>query len=272
MFKNYILKCCIKLKSFFYKLQTWEMQFLIMALIVSVGILLRLGFLFFNHPIPSRDGVGYANMIAEWYHCGDFDVLGNRWLLKETFIPPFLLFIGKVMMQCGFSQYSGVLYLNMILGSLLPIIIFCCAKKLWPQYPGRAYIATLFTAIHPSIIAFSADLLRESSYIFFIACTFYFWLTMYKEKQCFPAIITGIMAALTTLCRYEGFELYPMLLITIITGIIMQEFKPRQGVFMMLSLVGGVLAAYLLFFFVAGIDLKFFMAWLGKILHYLKAA
>ena len=80
------------------------------------------------------------------------------------------------------------------------------------------------------------------------------------------------MAALTTLCRYEGFELYPMLLITIITGIIMQEFKPRQGVFMMLSLVGGVLAAYLLFFFVAGIDLKFFMAWLGKILHYLKAA
>ncbi len=242
-----------------------------MGCIILLGLFIKVLYWRYNVLIPSRDAVGYVNIISEWFQTGSFDSAAMRLANQSSAVPPFLIFAGKLLMHCGLSPYASGLLVNMLLGTFFPLVIFGCARRLWPEFPSGAFVAAGLAAIQPSLVDFSTDVTREMSYLFFAGLAFYFWLGMYQRKSRPQAICCGGMIALATLCRYEAFEIYLLFILTMVIGSAMRHFKWRQAAVMTLLNWGGALLGYLVFFLLAGIKPAFVWLWAGKIFRYLGA-
>jgi hypothetical protein len=70
-----------------------------------------------------------------------------------------------------------------------------------------AFVSTLFLVIHPYIRRFSADVLKESTYLFFIATALWFdWKTIQDEEK-YPFLFIPILSVLAYLVRPDGIEI-----------------------------------------------------------------
>lgn len=250
------------------KVQNRLLEAGILSAILLGGAALRLLYWKYNVLIPSRDGIGYAAQIAAWYQTGSFDAIGAPLLLAHSATPPFLYAMGRLLMGFGCSQYGGVFLVDIVFGSVLPLVMFGCGRRLWPENKKLAYLAALLTALHPTLIAYSADILREISFLFFAACGFYFWLGMLQRKKALQALLSGCMIAMATLCRYEGFEFYPIAVFTLGISIFYREFSWLQALRFAGILVLGAIAGYCVFFWLAQIPGDYILGFFGKIFRY----
>jgi 4-amino-4-deoxy-L-arabinose transferase-like glycosyltransferase len=112
--------------------------------------------------------------------------------------------------------------------------VYFLGKRIFDQ--RVAFVSTLALTIHPYIRRFSADVLKESAYLFFLATAFWFiWRTLQREKR-YPFLFVPLFSALAYLVRPDGVEI---LLIAFFYTLFVKRFSlpGKKGVVILLIVV-----------------------------------
>lgn len=219
----------------------------ILAGILLFGLLLRiLGW--FLEPTVSRDGILYLNLIQVWHEGDSFEAVMHYW--KQFWIPPFPLYLMKIIMGLGFSAEVAGVGLNVILGSSLPAIMYGIAimtcNNRW-----IAIASALLCAVNPSLIDLSIEPQRDTIYLFFCGLLIYALLSGIRCGKwcCWSA--AGIFFSVSYLTRYETLEFIPILSMCFVLLMLFQRDAWKKhllngGIFVFSALITLLLLVFLM--------------------------
>ena len=170
---------------------------LLCIIFVTLGLSFR-SFHIIKHPIQSRDSYVYKE---------EFLKMQRNELLSDEIAHP----LGSVYLMSlpskwfGLDIIKGGIIVNMILGvSIIALIIKICYNI--TKSPLLMIYAGFLTASHSNLIYYSTQLLRESSYIFFV-CAALEILTRKETDSLFKTIFLCFYTTCAILCRLEGLEI-----------------------------------------------------------------
>ena len=93
-----------------------------------------------------------------------------------------MLYIIKNLMVFGLSAETTGLVLNIVLGGLLPLLIYNIAKVI-TNNREISLISALLTAVHPSLIELSTEVQREMVYLVLCGLFLYFFIRAIQEQK-----------------------------------------------------------------------------------------
>ena len=115
-------------------------------------------------PTVSRDGVLYLELIQIWHRNGDFQDILDYW--PQYWIPPLPLYLMTFLMHCGLSAEAAGVGLNLLAGSMLPLIVYGIAAEVCEDR-RIAFYSALLMAVNPGRIELSIEPQRDMIYLFF---------------------------------------------------------------------------------------------------------
>ena len=189
--------------------------FVITAGLTLFALGLRLAFLWL-FPIVQRDGILYLEMMEAWDKTGSYQEILKvfRWM---KWIPPFPLYLMKLFMPLGVSAECSARIFSITCGSLVPVIgygiVWTLTKR---QY--LAIAAGLLFAVHPVLIEFSTQPLRDVFYIFWAGLTLFFLCRGMMKAKWYDWCAAGVFAAVSFLTRYEALEFIPLALMFLVSA------------------------------------------------------
>ena len=161
---------------------------LLLALVVR---LLYLNFV----PVVYGDGVTYAAAARE--------LVANNIALLDVFWHSLFDFWEAIFIAVGMSAYAALVTSTLIPGLLILLPIYLLTQRLYGS--RAAWIAVLFTALHPRMIEYSLNGYGEM--FFFCAAMWALWgitcLMSHLRKQKRPLIVASIGLLVLFLCRNE---------------------------------------------------------------------
>jgi hypothetical protein len=168
-----------------------------LAVLLLISLLLSI-YLFFRTYVISLDGAFQYIPIAKDFASGLF-----RKALSHNQQPLYPLIVAFVSQYVPDFEWAGKL-VSSIFGILLVFPVYLLGKRIFDE--KIAFLSSLLLAIHPYLRRYSADVLKESAYLFFLATALWFaWRTMEKGRT-FPFLFIPLFSALTYLVRPDGFE------------------------------------------------------------------
>lgn len=190
-----------------------------LLVVFIVGIAIKLT-LWNRTPYLSRDSVLYLSQIND---------LTNKevsiYYVQSFFRTPFYLHIVKEISSYGFSPLHSALIINIILGSLLPIVIYFISRELFEDRK-IAIASCILTLFHPKTNLLSIEVQRDIGYLFFCCLFILFLLQYFRNQTAIKLAAASLCLNLTLFLRIEGFELYPIVaLIFILYSIINKSAK-----------------------------------------------
>ena len=147
-YRTFLLLTCIPLLSLFLSLFCWNLE-----------------------PTVSRDGLLYLELVQVWHDHGSFQAVLEYW--PQFWIPPFPLYLMKLLTDCGIPAEAAGVGLNIAMGCCLPLIVYGIAMEI----TGKRKIAlcsALLTALNPSMIELAIEVQRDMIYLFFCGLLIYF--------------------------------------------------------------------------------------------------
>ena len=181
-------------------------------LLMSIGCFatfLLLALLSFRmEPTISRDGVMYLDLSQVWAETGSFEGLLEHSPYSWK-IPPLPLYLMKLLIDCGLSPAVAGVGLNIIMGSVLPLIVYKIGRLLFED--RRISLVTAFMmAVNPSMIEFAIEPQRDMIYLFFCGWFIYFIIKGLKQDSLVSFCGAGVFFALSMMTRYETLEMIPL--------------------------------------------------------------
>ena len=156
-------------------------------------------------PGLGRDACLYLHMAKIWGETGSYEELLPL-LPKIERIPPLLPFLIKSITAAGIPAETAGLFLNIILGSLVPLIGFGIAFET-TRNREISLVTALLLAVHPQINDLSTEIQRDAPYLFFSGCAAWLALAGLLRKKILPWCGAGVALAFALLLRYEAAEL-----------------------------------------------------------------
>lgn len=171
-----------------------------LALLLLVSILLSI-YLFFRTYVISLDGAfQYIPMVKD-FASGFF----KEGFQKTGQQPLYPLLISGVSYGVKDFELAGKL-VSSFFGILIILPVYYLGKRVFGQQV--AFISVLLLIIHPHIRRFSADVLKESTYLFFLASAIWFaWKTIQGEKK-YLYLFIPLFSTLAYLVRPDGIEVF----------------------------------------------------------------
>lgn len=189
--------------------------FLLTVLCVIVGAVFRILY-FIIYPVQPRDSFFYVELISEWIDTGKIHGISffplSLWILK----------IPNLVFHCDILK--GGLVVNHILGLLFIITIMISVQYLFEDNRINLVVG-LAMATHPKLIAFSCSFLRENSYLVFCSLSFLFLIKYARTMNVKNILGASICAALSFLCRLEGFEILAIFNIILLGFLFFRKIK-----------------------------------------------
>ncbi len=165
--------------------------------ILLVSLLLSI-YLFIRTYVISLDGAFQYVPIAK-----DFGSEFFRKALSHNQQPLYPLFIAVVSQGVPDFELAGKL-VSSLFGILIIFPVYFFGKRVFDE--KTAFLSTLLLTIHPYVRRFSADVLKESSYLFFLGTAIWFaWRTIQDEKK-YSFLFIPIFSVLAYLIRPDGIE------------------------------------------------------------------
>lgn len=184
-----------------------------LALLLLISLLLSV-YLFFRTYVISLDGAFQYIPIAKDFASGLF-----RKALSHNQQPLYSFLVAFVSRWVSDFELAGKL-VSSIFGILLIIPVYFLGKRIFNE--KIVFLSSLLLVIHPYIRRFSADVLKESTYLFFLATALWFaWKTIESEKR-YPYLFIPLFSALAYLVRPDGFE---VLLVVFFYVIFVKKFS-----------------------------------------------
>lgn len=184
-YRTFLLLTCIPLLSLFLSLFCWNLE-----------------------PTVSRDGLLYLELVQVWHDHGSFQAVLEYW--PQFWIPPFPLYLMKLLTDCGIPAEAAGVGLNIVMGCCLPLIVYGIAMEI----TGKRKIAlcsALLTALNPSMIELAIEVQRDMIYLFFCGLLIYFLACGIRRQRCFYWVFAGVFFACSFLTRYETLEFIPLI-------------------------------------------------------------
>lgn len=187
---------------------------LILLLLVSLFLSL---YLFIRTYVISMDGAFQYIPIAKDFVSGDY---GKAFGHNQQPLYSFIVSLASRFVSD--YELAGKL-VSSIFGILLIFPVYFLGKRMFDQ--KIAFFSALFLAVHPYIRRFSADVLKESTYLFFLATAIWFaWRTIQGEKK-YLYLFIPLFSALTYLVRPDGFEVLAVVFFYIL---FIKKFSPSK--------------------------------------------
>ncbi|MEI7890757.1 MAG: tetratricopeptide repeat protein [bacterium] len=136
-----------------------------------------------------------------------YGVLGDKIFFTEPLYAYFLAMILKI------STHGLILVriLQMILGSLLPIVIMKIGEKIFSRPIG--FIAGIIVAVYAPFIFYENLILKTSLEIFSLAGFFWFFLFMLEKKSNKTYLIGGLLLGILSLIKGNNIIFFPAILL-----------------------------------------------------------
>ena len=167
------------------------------TLLLSVSFFLTI-YLFIQTYVIALDGTFQYIPIAKDFASGFF-----RRAISHNQQPLYPLIIAFVSRWVSDFELTGKL-VSSFFGILIIFPVYFLGKRIFDE--KIAFLSTLLLAIHPYIRRFSADVLKESTYLFFLGIAIWFaWRTIQSEKR-YPYLFIPLFSALAYLVRPDGVE------------------------------------------------------------------
>ena len=178
--------------------------------LILLAAVLRL-FALWLFPIVERDGILYLQLIETWYREGSYQNMlvvfpGRDW------IPPLPLFLMKLFMPFGVSAECSARILSITCGSFVPVIGYGIAWTLLKDQKIATASGVLF-AVHPILIEYSIQPLRDGFYIFWCGLALLFLCRGIVGKKWYDWCLGGAFFSSSLLTRYETLELFPLVIL-----------------------------------------------------------
>jgi hypothetical protein len=219
---------------------------LVLFIIVSGALVLRL-IKMARMPLISPDGPGYIN---------DALAIGTKGL-KSLFLHGF---------TGNFSIYSIALYVvnsavgdpiisgqlvSLFFGLLLIVAVYFVAKAV--MGPRAGLLAAFLTAVHPHLIRYSVDVLKDTMLFFFAIASVAIALIGHEKRKYLLVFLAGIMAWTTSVVRIFGVVVVVSISVAIIVSGIIERRRPREiaAEFLLFTLPAPA-AGYILFALLVG--------------------
>ncbi len=154
-------------------------------------------------PTINCDGIIYIDLAEQWLRTGTF---------PESFYLPLYPWLMKLLMSCGLSGHAAGLTVNIICGSLLPLVVYAVMRLVF-IHRETAVLAALVTVFHPPAVELSISLFRDIPYLLFCGCAIWAGLSAVKTQKCGYWILCGMFCAAGLFFRYEALELVPVVFI-----------------------------------------------------------
>ena len=181
-----------------------------MSTIYVIALAVRLLKLIID-PLLQRDAALYLSLSEMWQTSGNY----SQSIASGTIVPPFPLFIFVKMIDYGFDAEIGGRSVSLVLSSLIPVLGSVISFKLFKN-SLITIITTFILIVHPVLLSYSIQPLRENFYLFFWGVTILAAINGIKNKRMKDWGICGLFLSLSFFCRYEALEgliIYPILIV-----------------------------------------------------------
>lgn len=162
-------------------------------------------YLFFHTHVISLDGAFQYIPIAKEFTKGLYQKA-----IANTQQPLYSLFIAFLYQWIPDFETSGRL-ITSFFGILLIFPVYFLGK--WMYDRNIAFLSTLLICVHPYIRRFSADVLKESTYLFFLTTAVCISWKAIEERNKYFYILVSVLTAISYLIRPDGMEVITSLLI-----------------------------------------------------------
>lgn len=176
-----------------------------LCVVFYLGILIKL-FLWNRTPYLSRDSIYYLNLIENWANNENrvyFDTL------RGTFCPPLYLYIVKSLMKFGIESLYSALAINIVLGSLIPIVVYILSCNTL-RSRKIAIVSSAIALFHPTINSLSIEVQRDIGYIVLLSTLAILIIYYTSSRRILFLVMSSVCLASALLFRIEAIELYPL--------------------------------------------------------------
>ena len=168
-----------------------------LAILLFISLLLSI-YLFFRTYVISLDGAFQYIPIAKDFASGLF-----RKALSHNQQPLYSVFVAFVSQWVSDFELAGKL-VSTLFGISMIFPVYFLGKQIFDS--KVAFFSSLFLVVHPYVRRFSADVLKESTYLFFLAAALWLaWKAIQEEKK-YGFLLIPLFSALAYLVRPDGFE------------------------------------------------------------------
>ena len=195
-------------------------------------------------PTLGRDSVNYIGIIRIWHETGSID--GVLEVQPDFWFPFLSLYLGKVLVDCGFSAEGAAVGMNIFFACFLPLIIFGIANEI-TQNKKLALCSAVLLSFNPTVIELAVEAQRDMPYLFFCGLMIFFACCAIRREKWYFWGVTGICFAFSLLIRYETLEMVPVFACYFLAVLIFRKGKRIQNLcHCMILASAGILALALL--------------------------
>jgi len=179
----------------------------------------------FIDPGLQRDPTLYLVWAKSWYETGDFHFVQVSGDMVRT--PMFPIWALKVLMSSGLGGEVAGRALSLFLGSMIPVIGFVIALRVF-QNIRIALVTALLLAIQPDLVPYSIQPLRENFYVFFEALLLLMIVESVRKGTYFNWCVCGVLVSFISFCRYEGMEFILIVPFVIVGTAVIDGIKRKR--------------------------------------------
>jgi 4-amino-4-deoxy-L-arabinose transferase-like glycosyltransferase len=210
-----------------------------LTILILISFFLTI-YLFFRTYVISLDGAFQYIPIAKDFASGLFKkALSHD---QQPLYPFIVAFVSRWVSDFELVGKS----VSSFFGILIIFPVYFLGKRIFDQ--KIAFLSAFFLVIHPYIRRYSADVLKESTYLFFLSAAIWFaWRTIQDEKK-YPFLFIPILSVLAYLVRPDGIE---VLLVVFFYVLFVKKFsipKSKRTVTFLLILSSCILLLPYLFY------------------------
>lgn len=173
---------------------------LIYAAIYTVALaarLLKMGL----DPMLQRDSALYLILAEKWHETGNY----CQAIETGTIVPPLPLFAIVKAMDLGLDSEIAGRSTALFLGAMIPVLGYIISYKIIHK-TELSLICAILLILHPTLISYSIQPLRENFYLFFIGLSIIAVTNGIRTKRMEDWCTSGTLTAFAVFCRYEAAE------------------------------------------------------------------
>jgi 4-amino-4-deoxy-L-arabinose transferase-like glycosyltransferase len=177
-----------------------------LAVILLLGLALRVAWMVTQVSVISSDGGEYATMAEHLLH--QHALIGTYEGPEIIYAPLYSILIAAVMVVIPNSETAAHL-VSLASGTALIAVVFLLAQRVYGR--RTAYIAAGLAAVHPLLIALSASIYNEALYATIWMAMAYWGLRALELRRLRDALFLGMCVGLAYLTRVEALAYVPFL-------------------------------------------------------------
>ena len=196
---------------------------LLLFLIFIFSLLLKI-FFHSQEPLVSTDGCLYVQLAQAWNESGNYMMAVGGY----GELPPLPLFLIKSLMVFGLSAQTAGFCWAFTLGAALAVVAYGIAFEVTQNKKIAVASAFLF-ALHPAVNEIGTEIQRDIFYLFFVGCSIWLACAAVRRKKWYLWSCAAIPCGAAVLCRYETFELFPLVILILFILTVMKRISWRKA-------------------------------------------